>query len=103
MTPAPAPDTASHTCQAQKCGIEVEAVMLMCQPHWLMVPRALREAIEGSHRQHQQEHTEPSGEYLALIKAAIDAVDHRQSRQATPPRRMPQKPVQLALFELTSP
>jgi hypothetical protein len=66
-----------------------------------MVPPPLREAVEASYRQCQQTGREPSAEHLALVQAAIDAVDHKQSRSPRP-RRPAGKPVQLALFELTS-
>lgn len=67
-----------------------------------MVPPPMREAIEASRRQCEETGQDPSGEYQALARAAVDAVDHKQSRSTTRPRRPAGKPVQLALFELTS-
>lgn len=92
----------TRTCRARNCDLEVGPAAFLCPLHWGMVPPPLREAIEGSHRQDQAVQDDPSVEYLALVKAAITAVDHKQSRQARRPPRTPAKPVQLALFELAS-
>ncbi|WP_176470376.1 hypothetical protein [Mycobacterium avium] len=98
--------TAPHTCHAQRCPVEVPPAMFMCQPHWFMVPPPLREALKGSYRPGQENDKQPSAEYLAIARAAIDAVAHKESRAAKPKPAAPRparKPVQLALFELASP
>lgn len=95
----PAPTTATPTCHARNCDVEVPRAMFMCHPHWFMVPPPLREAIKATYRPDQQ----PSGEYQDLARAAIDAVAHKEARSAPrkPIPRTPRKPVQLALFDLS--
>lgn len=98
--PAGAATTMAHTCQAKRCPVEVPPSMFMCQPHWFMVSPALREAIKGSYRPGRE-----TDEYLAVARAAIDQVDHKESRAADrrAATRPPCKPVQLALFDLADP
>ncbi|WP_459964233.1 hypothetical protein, partial [Mycobacterium avium] len=78
-----------------------------CADHtgsWCRPP--LREALKGSYRPGQENDKQPSAEYLAIARAAIDAVAHKESRAAKPKPAAPRparKPVQLALFELASP
>jgi hypothetical protein len=96
-------ETVPHICQAQRCPAEVLPAMFMCQPHWFMVPPSLREALKGSYRPGQESDKQPAAEYLAIARAAIDAVAHKESRAAAGKRAAPRpqrKPVQLALFEL---
>ena len=109
--------SAQPTCHAQQCPVKVADDEFMCPPHWQMVPAPMRAAIQASYRPN----TEPSAEFLAIARGAIDAVAHKEAR--TPPRKKsatpattPQKPtvaapktsgrrrrkaVQLALFELS--
>lgn len=49
----------AHTCQAKRCPVEVPPSMFMCQPHWFIVPPALREAIKGSYRPGQETDNSP--------------------------------------------
>ena len=37
--------TAAHDCPARGCPQRVPVHMLMCRPHWFMVPRAERQAV----------------------------------------------------------
>lgn len=64
----------SHRCHAIGCDVEVPPALLMCKPHWLMLPKALRRAVWGSYRAGQEQRKDPSDEYLAAAGAAIRAV-----------------------------
>lgn len=73
-----------HTCHAKDCNTEVEPAHFMCLPHWRMVPAPMREAIKSLYRPGQEVDIQPSNEYLAIARAAIGAVAHKESRQARP-------------------
>lgn len=73
-----------HTCHAKHCTTEVPPATFMCRLHWGLVPAPMREAIKTLYRPGQEVDKQPSGEYLAIAKAAIDAVAHKQSRRPRP-------------------
>lgn len=77
--------------------------MFMCPRHMSMVPPPLRDAIKATYRPGHDIDQQPSNEYRELARAAIDAVAHKEARNAprTPAPRTPRKPVQLALFDLS--
>ena len=90
--------TTPHRCHAQECPTEVPPEMLMCPPHWSMVPAALRDSLKATVPSRQDVDDNPSAEYLAFAKAAIAEVAHKEARQRGRKPRTPKKPVQLALF-----
>jgi hypothetical protein len=90
---------APHTCHAERCPVEVSAAMFMCKPHWAMVPPPLREAIKATYRPGQEIDKAPSEEYLAVARAAIAEVAHKEARGGRRTPRSTGKPIQLALFE----
>jgi hypothetical protein len=65
---------ASHECPARGCTQRVALHMLMCRPHWYMVPRALRGAVwaawDGGYGARTPEHA-------AAMRDAIRAVNER--------------------------
>lgn len=48
--------------------------MLMCKPHWLMVPKPLRRLVWQLYRAGQEIRKDPTAEYLEAAGRAIDAV-----------------------------
>jgi hypothetical protein len=48
--------------------------LLMCGPHWVMVPPDLRRAVLDTYEEGQEVTKTPSREYLAAAEAAIMAV-----------------------------
>lgn len=40
----------THQCPAEKCGRNLPDHMLMCRPHWYMVPSDLRAAVWATYR-----------------------------------------------------
>ncbi len=69
-----------HTCHAKGCRTHVRPALLMCRRHWAMVPPALRTAIWATYRPGQERDKQPSREYLAAARDAINAVAEREQR-----------------------
>lgn len=78
---APAPGSDQHTCHAQSCTTKVPPAVFMCRLHWGLVPAPMREAIKALYRPGQEVDKQPTEEYLAIAKAAIAAVAHKESRR----------------------
>ena len=70
-----------HRCHAIGCEAEVPPTMLMCRAHWFAVPKPLRKDVWRLYRRGQEITKDPSPEYLAAARAAIDAVARREGRQ----------------------
>ena len=68
-----------HTCHARGCTKPVPPRMLMCYPHWRMVPKALQRAVWATYRPGQERTKDPSPEYLDAAGAAIDAVARKDT------------------------
>lgn len=62
------PSLSTHLCTAIGCKRTVPKRLLMCAPHWNMVPGALQQAVLTTWRRG------PSVEWLAARTAAIEAV-----------------------------
>ena len=64
----------AHDCPARGCPQRVAPHMLMCRPHWFMVPKPLQRAVwtawDGGAGAGTPEHT-------AAIRAAVRAVNER--------------------------
>lgn len=52
-----------------ECPAVVPAHMLMCRPHWYMVPQAIRRRVWSGHARGLD-----SPQYRAAVKAAVSAV-----------------------------
>jgi hypothetical protein len=52
----------------------------MCLPHWRQVPPALKAGVWRHYRRGQERDKNPSAEYLAAARAAIDAVALREGK-----------------------
>jgi hypothetical protein len=66
-----------HTCHWPGCSEEVPPSLFMCKSHWFALPRPLRRAIWISYRRGQERDKNPSPEYSAAARAALDwALDH---------------------------
>jgi len=75
------PEAPLHTCHATGCAVPVEPKFLMCPRHWKMVPRAIQQEVWRRYRVGQEIDKQPSPEYLAVMKQAIDIV---AKKEATP-------------------
>jgi hypothetical protein len=62
----------SHKCPATGCPQRVADHMLMCRPHWYMVPRELREPVWDAWQSGAGAGTE---EHNDAIRAAVAAVN----------------------------
>lgn len=78
--PSLPPLAAVHRCHAIGCETEVEPKLLMCRPHWKMVPKFLQKEIWRWYRPGQEIDKKPSREYMAVQKLAIDAVAFLERR-----------------------
>lgn len=67
-----------HTCHAENCTVPVPPKMLMCRRHWYMVPVALRRAVWAEYRPGQEIDKRPSADYMAVQRAAIEAVAEKE-------------------------
>jgi hypothetical protein len=73
-----------HYCvmhDVQLCSIEVPRSMLMCKPHWFMVPSHLRTTINALWREHRHDILSLPEEYwearelaVARVQAQLEAV-----------------------------
>lgn len=70
--------TAPHLCHASGCQRVVPERLLMCGPHWRMVPRVLQARVWDAYRPGQERTKDPSPEYLEAAQAAIEAVAERE-------------------------
>ena len=68
----------SHECPAKGCTQAVSPSMLMCRPHWYMVPRPLRNAVYSAWADGRGAGT-PA--HRAAILAAIAAVDRKLAQR----------------------
>ncbi len=57
------------TCAAMTCTAVVRPGMLMCRPHWLALPKRLRDAIWATWRSRQISH------YRDLVEEAVTLID----------------------------
>ncbi len=65
----------AHVCHAAGCTARVPPRMLMCRPHWAMVPVELQQAVQAAYRPGQERlNPRPSLAYIAAHKAAVNAV-----------------------------
>lgn len=70
-----------HRCHAKNCLTPIPPKLLMCLPHWRMVPREIQAAIWRHYRPGQEIDKRPSIEYLKVMKDAIDAVAEKDKKQ----------------------
>jgi len=75
--PAKAP---AHTCHAEGCTKTVPPRMLMCLPHWRMVPRELQRQVWDTYVPGQEVRKDPTREYLEAHRAAVAAVAKLEGR-----------------------
>lgn len=75
-----------HTCHARGCVRVIPPRLLMCAPHWRMVPMELRRQVMVYYRLGQETDKKPSPMYLKAMRAAIDAVAalEAKDRERTP-------------------
>lgn len=67
-------NSSPHHCHAEGCRRSVPARLLMCAPHWRMVPEDLQARVWETYRPGQERTKDPSPEYLDAAMAAVKAV-----------------------------
>lgn len=70
-----------HLCHAEGCSVEVPPKMLMCLRHWRMVPQVVQREVWRHYVPGQEIRKDPTREYLAAMKNAIEAVADREGRR----------------------
>jgi hypothetical protein len=62
----------SHTCHWPGCPVEVPPAMFACRRHWFSLPKTIRCEIWRTYRKGQESDKNPSSEYIAAARAALD-------------------------------
>jgi hypothetical protein len=70
-----------HYCHARGCFVPVRPSLLMCAPHWRMVPREVQQKVLRTYRRGQEQTKTPSREYIAAALEAVNCVA-RAEKQA---------------------
>lgn len=68
----------THTCHARNCDKEVKPELLMCLKHWKMVPKKLQKQVWKYYRPGQCYDKNPSWQWLASARLAIEAVAEQE-------------------------
>lgn len=75
-----------HACAAEACDKQIAAHLLMCLPHWRMVPNALQRQVRRAFKAWSYAPLEGSialrNEYRAAVRDAITAVREKEIRRA---------------------
>lgn len=66
--------TIKHECAATGCKAMIRRGLLMCAPHWRMVPLGEQRAIYRTWRAFQRNEDGSKEAYRAAVQAAVDAV-----------------------------
>jgi excisionase family DNA binding protein len=70
-----------HVCHAAGCATRVPPRLLMCRPHWAVVPPALQAAVRAAYRPGQERlDPRPSPAYIRAHKRAVNAVAAAEGR-----------------------
>ena len=68
------PAEPAHTCHARGCDTPVKPELLMCLPHWRMVPRGIQRVVWSTYRPGQCDDKRPSEAWHQAADAAIGFV-----------------------------
>ncbi|HLO87207.1 MAG TPA: hypothetical protein VK203_19675 [Nostocaceae cyanobacterium] len=63
-----------HLCHVPGCNVEVPPKLLMCKPHWNLVPPLLKAEVCRCYRPGQEITKTPTAEYLKASRQAINSV-----------------------------
>lgn len=69
-----------HTCHAVGCGKAVPPRLLMCFPHWKLVPRHVQGLVWRFYRRGQEVDKRPSAAYLCVQALAVLSVAMEEGR-----------------------
>jgi len=68
-----------HTCHARGCNTPVPPRMFMCRGHWFSLPKAKRDAIWREYVPGQEVRKNPTPEYLAVARDAINWLAEKEA------------------------
>jgi hypothetical protein len=83
-------DRADHACAVDDCTKPLPHHVLMCRPHWRMVPRPVQRDVNSTWRRASRLRDQPLPDparvqavkdYLAARRAAVDIVNGKESRE----------------------
>jgi hypothetical protein len=72
--------TMAHRCHAKGCEVEVAPRFLFCPAHWKLLPRPLQQEVWRTYTRDQEIRKDPTPEYLAAQRAAVEAVAEIEGR-----------------------
>ncbi len=72
---------AVHHCHAVGCGKRVPPRLLMCAPHWRMVPKPIQREVWNAYVVGQEITKTPTPAYLDVMDRAIEAVRIAEERR----------------------
>ena len=80
-----------HTCHVPGCERLVPARLLMCPPHWMMVPKEIQRRVMTHYRAEQcatgpRKRVRPSDAWMRAARDAINAVRDAEDRTTPRPR-----------------
>lgn len=71
----------AHTCHAEGCDKKIPPALLMCKPHWALVPKVLQTRIWRHFRPGQENDKRPTREYVEALHACVVAVREAEGRR----------------------
>lgn len=77
-----------HNCRAKFCTIQCPSHILMCKPHWGMVPKGIQKQVYSAWNEYGRTDLDtPSKDfaqirlrYLLAVKSAVDAVAVKEGK-----------------------
>lgn len=73
-----------HLCHAVDCNERIPPNLLMCGPHWYVVPATLRTLIWRAYRPGQSVDQPPSQEWIDVARQAINYVAVKEGKPPLP-------------------
>jgi len=72
----------SRVCPIKGCSVLIQNKMLLCQHHWGMCPKRLRDNVWATYNNNQENRPElVTTQYLDAAKTAIKAVEDKEARE----------------------
>ena len=75
-------DKKFHECPAVSCRRKIEVKFLMCQKHWFMLPKGMRESLWHHYKNGQNEgRVAPNPEWVRTLEQATMLIEEAEDRQ----------------------
>jgi hypothetical protein len=76
-----------HHCHWPGCGKEVPPAMWGCYPHWMKLPKYLRDKIWAAYRPGQEKDMRPSKQYLEVAEEVQRWINSNYGDKKTPTKK----------------